>query len=388
MREQAEAIIEKNDLKLNIDSPVGSLSSVEKAMLAIIRAVESLNDRNMGGNKGLLVLDEPTVFLPKTQVDILFNVVRRIADSGASVLFVSHDIDEVMDLTNKFTVLRDGEVVANATTKDVSKSDIIEMIVGKKLEVFHKSGNSSERIKNEYVFGAEHISGLVADDVSFNLKKGEILGLTGLVGSGFDEIPYILFGAQNEKYGQVVLNGKSIDLKNFTPKDAVSEGMALLPSDRANAGGISEIEVGENLVMQTLDVYNSAIMNKQQMKKDCEQLVSHYNIHPNDYTMNLANLSGGNQQKVILAKWMHSDPKVLILHEPTQGIDIGARQQIYQYIVEAAQNGAGIMCLSSDYEQLETICDRVLVFHKGVVVGELCGDEISKKRIITLCYGN
>lgn len=370
--------------------PVASLGPVQKAMLAIVRAVEEIKylSAHEGGSKkrGLLVLDEPTVFLPRAEVDTLFGLVREIANEGMSVIFVSHDLDEVIELTDSFTVLRDGVNCGSRNTADVKKEEIIEMILGKKLKKYlgHESG-ANHVAKNQAMM-VNDLNGDIINNVSFIIYEGEILGLTGLVGSGFEEVSYLLFGALENQSGMIEIEGKRISVEYFNPKKAVSAKMALIPADRPNAGAIRELEVGDNIMMQVMERYNPLRLRKRNMYTDSLRLIDQYKIQPNNPKMDLGELSGGNQQKVLLAKWLQDRPRVIILHEPTQGIDVGARQQVYHLIDTAAEEGAAVLCSSSDYEQLEQICDRVLIFVHGKIVKELVGSEIKKEHIVQLCY--
>lgn len=382
---------EKYGLKINPDEPVESLTPVEKALLAIIRAVVNIQSNEVVQKKkrGLLVLDEPTVFLPKTGVDILFKLVRTVAKEGISVVFVSHDLDEVMELTDKFTVLRDGYNVGNGVTKELTKDEVITMILGSELELY-KTDQSTIAVyeEGEDSIKVKKLRGSVVYSESFYVNKGEILGITGLVGSGYEEIPLLLMGA-NERINEGIMQigEKNIDLKQFNPVQAVKEGIAMIPADRPNAGSVLELSIEDNIMMQSYKHYNPLNLQKRKMKRKAKELVEEYEVHPNDITLNIGQLSGGNQQKVLLAKWIQENPQLLILHEPTQGIDIGARQQVYRLIentVKATQTS--VICCSSSYEELEQICDRVLIMVQGQIIKELVGSEINKENITKLCY--
>lgn len=374
-------------LDIDPDSEVTSLGPVQKAMLAILRAVVNLHDAEKNG-RGLLVLDEPTVFLPKDEVDILFQLVRNVANQGISVLFVSHDLDEVMSLTDSFTVLRDGKNVGNGSTHMVDKNTVIEMILGEKLQEYHvevKDENRYEGVKP--ILETKGISGNIISPMDFKVYPQEVLGITGLVGSGFEEIPYLLFGDVEGAEGKFQFEGKDYDLKKFSPKKAVDSKMALIPADRKNLGGVQTLTITENIMMQSMHRYNPFCLKLNEMNKKANELVNDYTVHPKDISLDFSMLSGGNQQKVLLAKWIQEDPKLLILHEPTQGIDIGARQAIYQLIENSVkEKGMTVICSSSDYEQLEQICDRVIILVNGQIVETLVGNEITKARITKYCY--
>ncbi len=389
-RKNAREIFARYHMNVDERIPVASLGPVQKAMLAIVRAVEEikyLSVHESGSKKrGLLVLDEPTVFLPRAEVDTLFGLVKKVANEGMSVIFVSHDLDEVIELTDSFTVLRDGVNCGSRNTADIKKEEIIEMILGKKLNRYlgHESGAS--HVARNQAMTVKDLSGDIVNTISFIIHEGEVLGLTGLVGSGFEEVPYLLFGAAENQSGTIEIEGKKISAEHFNPKKAVSAKMALIPADRPNAGAIKELEVEDNIMMQVMGRYNPLRLRKRNMYTDSLGLMDKYRIQPKNPKMDLGQLSGGNQQKALLAKWLQDKPRVIILHEPTQGIDVGARQQVYHLIDTATEEGAAVLCSSSDYEQLEQICDRVLIFVHGKIVKELVGSEINKEHIVQLCY--
>ncbi len=382
-------VFDKYGLHIKPNAYVQTLSPLEKAMLAILRAVSEIQANPVVREKkrGVLVLDEPTVFLPRTGVDILFKLVRTIAKEGISVVFVSHDLDEVMELTDTFTVLRDGENVGYGITKELTKDEIITMILGNDL-VLYESADKGRKKKMEPCVSISNLKGNTVYSESFNIYKEEILGITGLAGSGFEEIPLLLFGANEpQNMGALTIHGKNIDLSQFDPEHAVAEGMALIPADRPNAGGILGLTVEDNMMMLSLKHYRPVKLKKRKMREKSEKLANEYEVHPNDVEMNLGQLSGGNQQKVLLAKWIQEKPELLVLHEPTQGVDIGARQQVYQLIEESVKkNHTTVLCCSSSYEELEQICDRVLIMVQGQIISELIGDEITKENITKLCY--
>lgn len=389
-RQRAIEIFEKYQIDLDPNAYVASLASVERAMLAIVRAVEDIksNESAVANKRGLLVLDEPTVFLPRTEVDTLFNLVRNVAAEGISVLFVSHDIDEVKELTTMFTVLRDGKNVGSEKTEDFDTSGIVAMILGEELQRYEME-SKGEKADDDSIPAVivENLHGEILKSISFKVREGEVLGITGLVGSGFEEVPYVLFGHYATRSGTVSIKGVTYDIEKLEPEKAVQNAkMALIPADRPNLGGIADLLIKENLLMQVMSRYNSMRLNHKRMDADSHEVVEQYEVHPRDPELNFSQLSGGNQQKVLLAKWMLAEPDLLILHEPTQGVDVGARQQLYRHIEAAAKRGTAVLCCSSDYEQLEQICDRVLVLVRGRVSTELMGAEITKARITQLCY--
>jgi ribose transport system ATP-binding protein len=232
----------------------------------------------------------------------------------------------------------------------------------------------------------DSVTGGTIKDVSFALNEGEVLGLTGLVGSGFEELPYQMFGATPAQSGRIFIAGIEHDLAAMSPPDAIKAGMALIPADRQGAAGIGSLLVRENVMMQTIDQYRPYRLDRRRYLRDAEKALREYDVRPPEPIMDFQALSGGNQQKVVLAKWLQAAPKVLLVHEPTQGVDVGARLQVFETMTRAAAQGMSVVCASSDYEQLAAICDRVLIFHDGQIMSTLVGDQITKERITQQCY--
>ena len=389
-KQYAKDIFEHYGLNIDPDDIVADLGPVQKAMLAIIRAVVNLkvNDIVREKRRGLLVLDEPTVYLPRQDVNTLFSLVREISEEGISVMFVSHDIDEVIELTDSFSVLRDGRNVGEGITKQMSKEKIIEIILGEKLEKYHVSNEGDSAFENGDKVEISGLKGLIVNNLSFDVHEGEVVGITGLAGSGFEEVPYLICGAKDYQRGNLKMKGKNHNLADFTPKKAVEEKISLIPVDRGGCGGVLDLTLEENLNMQVLKKFNPFFLNKKKMMKNATELIEQYEVHPDNPTLNFSQLSGGNQQKVLLAKWVQETPNLLILHEPSQGVDVGARQQIYKQIDAAAKKGTAVLCSSSDYEELEQICNKVIVLVKGQIIAVLTGDEITKENITKMCFAS
>ena len=380
-RAAAEEILNRYNIHVNLDSNIESLNQVDKAMISIVRAVESIKGRSDG--RGLLVLDEPTVFLTKTEVDTLFKLVREIASEGLGVLFVSHDLDEVMEITDIITVLRDGVNSGEAITAETTKDGVIEMILGQKLSSYVKENTDYHYHVHPDAVKFSHIKGETIRDVSFSVNPGEIVGVTGLVGSGFGEIPYVLFGANEFKGGTMEIHKKQVDLANYDMKKAVSDNIALIPADRPHKGGIMDLLIEENVMMQVHKKYHPWHLQSREMRKKAEDLNEQYAVYPNDVKLNFGNLSGGNQQKVILGRWLLTDPEVLLLDEPTRGIDVGAKYEIYQLIIDLANRGKVVIVVSSEMPELLGICDRIMVMSGGRLAGEINAEEATQELIMT-----
>jgi ribose transport system ATP-binding protein len=389
-RRRARESFNRYDLDLNPSAKVNELTQTERALLAIVRAVEGIrrSQQRRGSQHGLLVLDEPTVFLPREGVDQLFRIVREIVASGdASVLFVSHDLDEVLELTDRITVFRDGRLSGTVVTGDTSDDQLVEMIVGRRLASMTVGGHELRDAAVDV--SVRGLSGGVLRDVDIDVHHGEILGVTGLMGSGFDDIPYFLFGAASCESGTLSAHGVTYDLTAMSPDRAVANGFVLLPGDRQRDGSVPDLSVADNVMLQVLAEFRGPMgLRVGAIKNRAQELLTEYDVRPPNPRLPYESLSGGNQQKALLAKWLQAKPRVIFLHEPTQGVDVGARGQIFTVLGQAASEGASVIVASSDYEQLATICDRVLVLVRGRVGQEISGDEITKERIAEQVYNS
>lgn len=386
-RRAARATFERFGVSLDLNARTGSLSQTDQALLAIMRAAEDLRTADDQAGRGLLILDEPTPFLPKEGVERLFALVRQVVGQGNSVIFISHDIDEVREITDRATILRDGLVSGTLVTRDASHGDFVEGIIGRRV---------ARSVTAPTPQGRRRIKAMVSDIDEPGLSvpvikvaEGEILGMTGLLGSGYERVPYLIFGAKRASRGTLEIDGKRLALNAMTPKVAIARKMALLPSDRPGASGVTGLTVRDNMLLLDFDSFMGRTgLNLRAMAQRAEALSTEYEVRPNNPAMRLGQLSGGNAQKVLLAKWMIRDPGLLMLDEPTQGVDVGTRQQIFGVIRDAAARGAGVICASSDAEQLADLCTRVLIFSRGRIVAELSGSDISKDNIAEACYGH
>ena len=373
-------------LQLNPRAPVSSLSAAEQAMFAIVRAIEDLGPADASGRGRLLVLDEPTPFLPKAGVDQLFMLVRRIVAEGASVIFVSHDISEVMEITDRATVLRDGALVGVLETRKASAADFVERIVGRSVNLFHVHMLSAAKRSP-----AADVSDLVAPGlgpISFQIGRGEIVGVTGLIGSGFDRVCGSLYGATPTARGRLILDSsEALELASIDPVASIAAGVVYLPADRLGAAGIGGLSVADNEMLPMLKTMRNRFgLDRGRIARAARDLGAAFDVKPNVPSLPLAALSGGNQQKALLAKWLQTKPRLILLDEPTQGVDVGARQQLLAALDAVSLEGAGILIASTDFEQLAQICHRVVVFARGQMVAELTGVHLNKETIAECCY--
>ena len=384
--ERARATFARYNLSLNPRSVVAALPAVEQALLAIVRAIEDLRAAGLEKHHGgVLVLDEPTPFLPRAGVEQLFDLVRQLADEGASVIFVSHDVDEVMEITDRATILRDGQKVDTVTTADIGHRDLIRLIVGQALSDFE-----SVHEPNKATGGEVRVAGLQAPGfgpVDLELGRGEIVGVTGLIGSGSDRLPALLYGAQPADSGELDLDGEAIRLAGLKPMEAMQRGIAYLPADRLGQAGIGALSIADNLTMPVLDELGGPWrLSRGRMRKRAAEQGAAAEVRPNSPALPLGALSGGNQQKVVMAKWLQTEPRLILLDEPTQGVDVGARQALWTMLDASADRGATIVVSSTDYDQLAQLCHRVIIFSRGQMVWQLTGSEVTKEAIAEHCF--
>lgn len=383
---RTQALFDRFDLAIDPRSKVAELSQVNRCLLAIVRALDEVESSQAEhGGQGILVLDEPTPFLPQAGVQQLFALVRQVREAGASVIFVSHDIGEIMEITDRATVLRDGRVAGTIETASARHDDFVELIIGRRVEAFHLEHRppADSHIEIEVT----DLAGDNVSDINFTARKGEVIGLAGLIGTGFDEVPALLFGARKARSGSLVVGEVDFDLRAIEPDRAIDRGIAYLPADRLSASGAGGLSVADNVTLPSLSRFRrGAYLDRQAMAAWAADVATRHDVRPNAPGLPLASLSGGNQQKALLAKWLETGPRLLLLDEPTQGVDVGARQQVYEAIGQAVDGGTTVICASTDYEQLAQICDRVLIFARGSIVSELAGSAVTKQAIAQACY--
>jgi ribose transport system ATP-binding protein len=404
-REQREArkVLERYGLRLDPSMRVFELPLIDRALLAIARAAEELEGfrARTGRRRSLLVLDEPTVFLSGTELTFLFDLIRIVAANGASVMFISHDLEAVRAIATRFVVLRDGAVAGTGRVADTTEDEMIDMIVGSARERFERSAlhtaeaaagagqgaGSDHRIRDTELLAVEGLAGGTVRELSFRVNEGEIIGLAGVTGSGTQDAPYLLFGGSADgdvaSAGTVRIGGKEYSARHLTSAQAMSAGLALVPANRPRDGAVGALSVAENIFMLVYGSYFSrGVMARRAMMAAAKDRTELYDIRPPEPSRPVSQLSGGNQQKTVLAKWMESRPRVLLLHEPTQGVDVGARTEIRALVKDAClDRGMGVVWVGTDFAELAEMCDQVLVLANGRVVKHIQGDELTKSAI-------
>ena len=376
---RAQELLLRFGLAPDVRRPVGQLSAAERAAVAIVRALQDWD----ADTPGLLILDEPTASLNRGEVDALFREVRRVAELGVGVLFVSHALDEVLELADRVTVLRDGNVVASGVeSHSLDAAALVELIVGRKATDLYPSNRPEV---GRELLEAEMVFGVTLRGLTFKLYTGEILGFAGLVGSGREEVVGSLFGATPRFAGKVLLNKTKIFA---TPRDSIRAGLAHVPADRKSVGLDPQERLVEHVPLPRLGPAQRRLrLRHRRLRSDVAQWVERLDVQPPILGRRMEKFSGGNQQKAVLARWLRTEPKVLLLDEPTQGVDVGAKASIYAQITEAASRGLGVVIASSDAEELVHLCHRVLIMRSGAVAAELVGPSLTEERLIAETLG-
>lgn len=387
---KARAMLKSYGVDVDPRVLVDELPPVGQALVAIARAAEELREyrERTGSTTSVLVLDEPTVFLPEEELEFLFDLIRQVVDGGSSVIFISHDLAAVREIADSFTVLRDGKRVAGGSMNDVTDDQVIEFIVGpSKARELNEHGGQFHLDRAITSFGDENvrIEGLVGDalnELNLTVGRGEIVGLAGLLGSGAEEVPYLLFGAQPAKAGKLTIDGSAVDVTSQQPASAVGMGLAFIPADRNRDAIAREVEIDRNMMSLVLDRFTAGgRLRNGRVRAAAAERSEDFDVRPRRTDLAVGTLSGGNAQKVVLAKWLEIDPGVLLLHEPTQGVDVAARALIYRKIVEAADQGMSVIWVSSDFEELASTCSRVVVLNNGKVTSQMQADELTPEAI-------
>ena len=399
-RRAAQAALRRLGYEIDLRTPVGRLTISERTAVAVARALwGSVGGRparaQRDGEPGsatssasssatMLVLDEPTANLPAAEAARLFALVRTVRDAGVSVLFVSHHFDEVFALADSVTVLRDGRVVATRPVAGLSEPELVELVIGRPLELHEDLGLRSARA--DTVLSARGLHGRVVAGVDLDVHAGEVLGVAGITGSGREDLAGMLFGGV-PRSGTVKVAGREVPPQR--PDRAIAAGMGLVPAERhANAAFLAG-SLRENVTM--VDVRRNVVgglLRHRRERSDVVHWLERLQVRPARSESAMAALSGGNQQKVVLARWLRQDPRVLVLDDPTQGVDVGAKAEIHGLIDAAAANGTAVLVLSSDHEELARLCHRVLVLRSGVVTDELHPPALTAERLTASTIGS
>lgn len=377
MRSETQRLLDQLGANFGPDAVVKDLGVAQQQMVEIAKAL-SLDAQ-------IIVMDEPTATLPQSDVEALFEMVRRLRDHGMSVVFITHRLEEVFQITERVVVLRDGRNAGELKTDEATIDKVIALMVGRTLDqMFPKQDVEI----GDVILSVKNLSrGKVVRDVSFDLRRGEILGFAGLVGAGRTETVRALFGIDRKDSGEILLKGKPVDLNS--PRSSVGAGVGLVPEDRKRQGLVLGMNVFENISLATLDQLTRAlVVNSAAERAIAEQFVDQLRIRTPGIRQLVKYLSGGNQQKIVLAKWLAVNPDVLILDEPTRGIDVGAKAEIHALMGEFADEGMGVILISSELPELMGMCDRILVMSKGTITGEFQRAEFDQEKIMARAVVN
>lgn len=374
---EAESIIDGMGISLDVKRPLNSYSTAIQQMVAIARAISV--------KAKLVVMDEPTSSLDEKEVEVLFKQIRKLKSQNISVIFISHRLDEIFEICDRTTILKDGKLVGDFNVADITKVELVSMMIGKDATDIMAQAHSTYEAKEEAtILKAEEIKDTVKlRGVSLEIKKGEILGLAGLLGSGRTEFAKVVFGDNVHHEGTIDINGRPAKLK--LPKDAIARGFAFCSEDRKVEGIFPNMSIRENMTIAILPkISRMGIVDKKKQKEIVDTYIKSLAIKTPSPEQKIRNLSGGNQQKVLLARWLCMEPDLVILDEPTRGIDVGAKAEIEELIQKMSKKNISVLMISSELEELVRNCHRVVVMRDGKNVGELQGEALSEKNILTI----
>lgn len=368
-----------NSFGVDID-PAALVSSLSPAMMQIVEIAKAVSL-----NTKILILDEPTAPLTIKEVDTLFEIIRKLKSSGVSIIYISHRMEEIFEITDRVVVMRDGHYICEMETAMTSRPELIHAMIGRELNDInypHTKCSSAEE-----VLKVENLSGNGVSNINFSLYRGEILGFAGLVGAGRTELMSVLFGAAERESGQVYVNQKTAEIRQ--PHEAIEKKIGLLPEDRKSKGLLLDKSVLANITLASIRKYSryGVLLHKKEQQR-ISRYVDELKIKTPDIFKEAQYLSGGNQQKLIVAKWLDTDCDILIFDEPTRGIDVGTKFEIYQLMHELVKKGKSIIMVSSDFEELVGMADRILIMAEGRIAGEVESGEFDKERLLDLASGN
>jgi ribose transport system ATP-binding protein len=376
-KELSKRFLEQIGSKLNPDTLVRNVSVGDMQMIEIAKALTK--------NSKIIIMDEPTTALTDVETKNLFEVIKKLKEKGLAVIYISHRLDEIFEICDYITVLRDGKHIGDVETNKVTKDQLITMMVGRKLEEqypYKKEDTTKTMLKVENL----SLKGKV-DNVSFEVKSGEILGISGLMGAGRTELAKTIFGEYKKSSGKIYIDSENVEINS--PADAIKYGISYLSEDRKKEGLLLQMSVAQNMTLANLKTYQKGLkkINRKAEINDVEEYITKLSIKTPSQNQLIRNLSGGNQQKVILAKWLMLSPKVLIVDEPTRGIDVGAKKEIYDVLNELKRMGKAIIIISSDMPEIIGVSDRIIVMHEGKITGEVTREEANQENIMKYAIG-
>lgn len=328
----------------------------------------------------ILILDEPSSSLSYGEAEILYKLVHHLKERGLAIIFITHKMEEILKESDRITIIRDGKIVANGMTSEYDIDKVTGYMLGQDISIFEKKETKNSSLKSDIILSVRNLSiRRFLDDINFDLRKQEILAITGLVGSGKSELGRTIFGIYRKTNGKIVLNNKEIKINS--PIDAIKHGIGYLPISRKEEGIFTNFDIRKNITISILDKF-SFFIKKAVENNICKDYIKRMNIKPPREETMIGNLSGGNQQKVVLARWLVNKPKILILDEPTRGIDVGAKHEIYTILKQLVEEGISVIIISSEFEEILNVADRVLIMHEGHIIKELNSSSTSRNEIL------
>ncbi len=376
LKQRAAQIFEDMKVKLDPSTQVLRLSPAQKQLVEIAKAISR--------NARLLIMDEPSAPLSASEVETMFAIIAQLKSKGVTIIYISHRIEELFRISDRVTVMRDGRWIDTLATKQTNRRELINLMVGRELKEFYPKRTGTP---GEVVMQVKHLSGLGDQDISFAVRKGEILGVAGLVGSGRTELASIIYGVRPKESGETWIEGKKREI--HSPNQAIEYGIGLIPEDRKQHGCILNASVHFNISLSTFNKNaRFLVIDAKAQKKAAAYYVEKFNIKTPSLEQRVRNLSGGNQQKVILAKTLAANTNILIFDEPTRGIDVGSKQEIYNLMVDLVNQGKTILMISSDMEELLGMADRLIVLCEGRFMGELPKEKFDQHTVIELASGH
>ncbi len=373
LKSMTQELLDDLELTFGADTKMRDLTIANMQMVEIAKAISF--------NSKLIIMDEPTSAITEREVDNLFRIIRRLRAQGTTMIYISHKMDEILEITDEISVLRDGELTGHDFSKNLNQDQLISMMVGRSLEsmfpkTFAPIGDVLLKVENLTL--TKHFR-----NVSFEVRRGEILGFAGLVGAGRSEVLETDYGLRKKESGKIFIDGKEVDIKS--PRDGIAAGIGLLTEDRKLSGCYLPLGVLDNIVSPTLGRYTKAgFVNEKVLEEEAQKQKSALAIKCFSLSQKIQFLSGGNQQKALIARWLINNPEILIVDEPTRGIDVNAKAEIHKKLCELANQGKAIIMVSSEMPEVMGMCDRMYVMHEGEVTGELQRDEFSQERIVLM----
>jgi ribose transport system ATP-binding protein len=379
VRRRAAEVLRRFEIDAQPDTRLDALRPATRTLVAIARALQDQEDTA----DGILVLDEPTASLPDPEVELLLGALQRYAAAGQTIMYITHRLEEAVTVADRATVFRDGRTVATIEREAISHERLVELIVGRSVQLGQAPGTAAPR--RAVALRADGLAGGPVRDATFAIHRGEIVGLAGLLGSGRSSLLRTLYGLHRAEAGTIELDGKALRLRH--PADAIASGIVYIPEDRAGEAAFPTLTVSENIAISDVRRYwRRGRLDGTAERRESRAMIDALQLKCASEDAAFSSLSGGNQQKGILARWLRRDPQVLLLDEPTQGVDVGARAEIWKVIRTAVGEGAGVLVASSDSEELAGVCDRVLILREGRIAAELSGEDLTEERLDQLTH--